>query len=56
MIVTYIEQVFNKYDKDCSGTLDVREMTFFFNDLFKSLKINTVVTDAQSEAAIKSID
>jgi len=56
IIATYIDQVFNKYDTDGNGTLDVKEMTVFFNDLFKSLNINTVVTDAQSEAAIKSID
>ncbi len=31
-------------------------MTQFFNDLFKSLNINTVVTEAQSLEAIKSID
>jgi hypothetical protein len=46
MIATYIDQVFNKYDTDRSGNLDVKEMTFFFNDLFKSLNINKVVTDA----------
>lgn len=31
-------------------------MTFFFNDLFKALQIPTVVTEAQSLEAIKSID
>jgi Ca2+-binding EF-hand superfamily protein len=56
MIKAYIESVFNKYDTDRNGSLDVREMTLFFNDLFRSLNINMVVTDAQSLEAIRSID
>lgn len=31
-------------------------MTAFFNDLFCTLKINTVVTEQQSMQAIQSID
>lgn len=56
MLKSYIEQIFNKYDKDNSGTLDVQEMTFFFNDLFRSLNINLTVTPQQAEEAIRSID
>ena len=56
MIKTYIESVFNKYDTDRNGSLDAREMTLFFNDLFRSLNINVVVTEVQSLEAIKSID
>lgn len=56
MIMNYIETVFNKYDTDRTGTLDVREMTLFFNELFRSLNINTVVTEEQALEAIKSID
>jgi hypothetical protein len=48
MIQSYIEQVFNKYDTDRNGTLDVVEMTAFFNDLFRSLSINVIVTQEQS--------
>ena len=44
MLKSYIESVFNKYDTDRNGSLDVREMTMFFNDLFRNLGINTVVT------------
>lgn len=56
MLKTYIDQIFDKYDTDRSGTLDEKEMTFFFNDLFKSLGMNINVTEAQSLEAIKSID
>jgi Ca2+-binding EF-hand superfamily protein len=56
MIKAYIESVFNKYDTDRNGSLDAREMTLFFNDLFRSLNINVVVTEVQSLEAIKSID
>lgn len=56
MIKNYIESVFNKYDTDRNGSLDVNEMTLFFNDLFRSLGINSVVTREQSLQAIKSID
>lgn len=31
-------------------------MTFFFNDLFRTLQINVTVTDRESLEAIKSID
>lgn len=48
MLKSYIESVFNKYDTDKNGALDIQEMTQFFNDLFRSLGINTVVTEAQS--------
>jgi Ca2+-binding EF-hand superfamily protein len=54
--MNYIETVFNKYDTDRTGTLDVKEMTMFFNELFRSLNINTIVTEEQALEAIKSID
>lgn len=56
MLKAYIDSVFNKYDADRNGSLDVKEMTLFFNDLFRNLNINVVVTEAQSLQAIKSID
>ena len=45
MLKAYIDQIFDKYDTDKSGTLDEQEMTFFFNDLFKSLGMNIAVTE-----------
>lgn len=56
MLKSYIDKIFDKYDTDGNGTLDEQEMTFFFNDLFKSLGINTTVTQQQSLEAIRSID
>ena len=56
MIRSYIESVFNKYDTDRNGTLNVQEMTQFFNELFRNLNINTTVNEAQTMQAIQSID
>ena len=56
MLKTYIDNVFNRYDTDGNGTLDCQEMTVFFNDLFRTLNINSTVTEAQSMEAIRSID
>ena len=48
MLRNYISSVFDKYDTDRNGTLDPQEMTRFFNDLFKKLNINMIVTEAQA--------
>lgn len=56
MLKTYIDKIFDKYDTDKSGTLDEKEMTVFFNDLFKQMGIQKEVTSAESLDAIKSID
>ena len=48
MLKSYIDNIFDKYDTDHSGTLDEEEMTKFFNDLFGSLGMNTTVTKEQS--------
>ena len=56
MLKNYINNIFCRYDTDNSGTLDTREMTFFFNDLFKALNINQTITDHDSQNAIRSID
>lgn len=40
----YIDQIFSKYDKDNSGSLDPRELSFFFNDLFQLMGYPTRVT------------
>ena len=43
MLRSYIKEVFQKYDKTKKGTLNQFEMTEFFNDLFKSLGLNTTI-------------
>jgi hypothetical protein len=44
MLKTYIDKIFDKYDTDRSGNLDENEMTYFFNDLFQTLGMQTTVT------------
>ena len=56
MLQNYINTIFDRYDKDRSGSLDPQEMTFFFNDLFKALNINRTITQQDSMNAIRSID
>ena len=46
MLKAYIDFIFNKYDKDNSETLDSEEMTIYFNDLFKCIGINRIVTES----------
>ena len=48
MLKSYIDQIFDKYDADKSGALDQKEMTNFFNDLFKSLGMNITVNEKQA--------
>ena len=48
MLKSYIDQIFDKYDEDKSGALDQKEMTNFFNDLFKSLGMNINVNEQQA--------
>ena len=48
-IRNYIEHVFNRYDRDRSGTLTSNELVFFFNDLFQTMnnprRINQLEAD-----------
>lgn len=53
---SYIDDVFQKYDKDKSGSLDAQEMTYFWKDLFQKLGMPSNITLQDSQAAIKSID
>lgn len=56
ILKNYIESVFDKYDTDKSGGLDAKEMTVFFNDLFKTLGIPSIVDESQALTAILSMD
>jgi Ca2+-binding EF-hand superfamily protein len=33
----YIDEVFTVYDNDKNGTLEIRELHIFFNELYRSL-------------------
>jgi Ca2+-binding EF-hand superfamily protein len=37
MLRQYIDQIFNKYDRDRSGTIETIELENFFNDVFASV-------------------
>lgn len=48
ILKSYIEQIFGRYDTQKEGTLGPNDITNFFNDLFKSLNINMVLTPQHS--------
>lgn len=52
----YIDEIFDRYDADRSGNLDAQELANFFNDLFRTIGNPTVITQAQAQNAICSID
>ncbi len=52
----FIDQVFSKYDRDRSGTLDSNELTNFFNDVFSQMGNGTRFNQQQSMNALKAID
>jgi hypothetical protein len=51
-----VDEVFPTYDRDGSGSLDVRELTGFLTQALKRLGVNANVTDQQAESALKVID
>ena len=55
MLKTYIDNVFMKYDTDNNGSLDVNEITVFFNDLFRSLNMNVQINQYQAIEAVREI-
>jgi hypothetical protein len=56
ILKAYIDKVFEKYDTDGSGGLDVKELTIFFNDLFKALKIPTAITEQNARETMNFLD
>lgn len=55
-IAAYIQQIFDRYDWDHSGTLDAAELTVFFNDLYRMIGINQVISVPQAQQALQLID
>jgi hypothetical protein len=53
---SYIDQVFQKYDRDYSGSLDPNELYLFFNDIFAMTGSPYRVQPQQAMAAMKAID
>ena len=52
----YIDQVFQKYDRDYSGSLDPNELYLFFNDIFAMTGSPYRVQPQQAMAAMRAID
>lgn len=52
----YIDQVFNKYDRNYSGTLDANELHLFFNDIFALTGSPYRINPQQAYAAMQIID
>lgn len=52
----YIDQVFSRYDRNYSGTLDSTELHLFFNDIFAMTGSPYRITPQQAYAAMRVID
>lgn len=52
----YIDQIFQKYDRDRSGTLDAQELALFFNDIFAMMGDPRRINQAQAYQALVTID
>lgn len=56
VLQSYIDQVFNKFDKDRSGTLDPAQLADFFNDVYAMMGQNVRVNNQQANDALRAID
>lgn len=52
----YIDQIFQKYDRDNSGSLDANELALFFNDVFQLMGDPRRVDQNQARQALMAID
>lgn len=52
----YVDEIFLYYDKDNSGTLDPKELTNFFNEIFKKMNDSNYVNENDVLKAIKNLD
>lgn len=53
---SYIDQIFARYDRDRSGTLDCNELAAFFNELFAMMGYPTRINQQQGMQAMRIID
>ena len=53
---SYIDQIFSKYDRDNSGTLDAHELSQFFNDIFVMMGDPRRINQNQAMQALTAID
>lgn len=52
----YVDEVFNVYDRDRSGTLNAQELSGFFNDVFAKMGDPRRLNQQQAFAALSAID
>jgi Ca2+-binding EF-hand superfamily protein len=52
----YVDNVFDKYDRDKNFTLDEQELLKFFKDLFTSMNFNHNVSMEDVKYSLKQID
>lgn len=52
----YIDQVFNQFDHDRSGTLELTELANFFNSVFQAMGDPTRFNEMQARQALQAID
>ena len=56
VLQNYIDTVFNRFDRDRSGTLDSSELASFFNSVFEMMGNPTRLNDQQARQALAGID
>ena len=52
----YVDEVFNVYDRDRSGSLNTMELAGFFNDIFAKMGDPRRLNQQQATAALQAID
>ena len=52
----YIDQIFSKYDRDRSMTLEVNELASFFNDVFMMMGDPRRINQQQAYQSLMAID
>ena len=56
MLRLFISEIFDKYDKDKKGVLNIVELCMVFNDMFDSLAVPLRINEQQATQAILLID
>lgn len=51
-----VDAVFDRYDSDKSGSLDVKEVAKLINDALAHMKTGRTTTEAEVQQVMKSID
>lgn len=52
----YIEQIFDKYDEQKTGTINIQQLCLFFNDIFQSIGVQLTISPSQATKAIQLVE